>query len=399
MAIQYNFLKPIDQKVRDQGYDFVSKDEYLRDGFKSTDGISYEGDGSPVSYANSMGGIMSQAPIPGPLKYIPPEGDGDDDDDPKDPKNPKGPTMSPLNALKNAGLFMLNPLGYLATKAFGAYRSRQKAKADAIADADYKAQRERDAREMIANPNNSKTGLPAAYNYAGRENNQGVHTSTISEKDSQSNIDDARSKRADGGRAGYFFGGRAGYFFGGRVNYKKGGEIEGPGDTGGEGGENPEDKSDTQFGGGDNNINNGGGIKPTLFNNPEILNTKTIFGDMPTGIGFDNPYGRYKAAMDLRNSIKNKNVEGEIEYNNTVGDVNFGGKYDTQDGVTYGGSYEKNGVGVEYDNINGVKASVEKGPFSLSTDGKNSMLNFTLQLGKKNGGRIGFKNGGLASIL
>ena len=78
---------------------------------------------------------------------------------------------------------------------------------------------------------------------------------------------------------------------------------------------------------------------------------------------------------------------------------NFGGKYDTQDGVTYGGSYEKNGVGVEYDNINGVKASVEKGPFSLSTDGKNSMLNFTLQLGKKNGGRIGFKNGGLASIL
>ena len=31
MAIQYNFLKPIDQKVRDQGYDFVSQDEYLQD--------------------------------------------------------------------------------------------------------------------------------------------------------------------------------------------------------------------------------------------------------------------------------------------------------------------------------------------------------------------------------
>ena len=63
MAIQYNFLAPIDQKVRDRGYDFVSQNKYLQDDFKSTDGISYEGDGSPVSYANSMGGIMSQAPI------------------------------------------------------------------------------------------------------------------------------------------------------------------------------------------------------------------------------------------------------------------------------------------------------------------------------------------------
>ena len=375
------FYNAKDQAIYNAGDKFISQSKYLQDDYTPTEGISYEGDGSPVSYANSMGGIMTQAPIiyP-PINQGGGGGGGDDDDD--DPKDPRGPTMAPLDALKNAGLFMLNPLGYLATKAFGAYRSRQKAKADAIADADYKAQRERDAREMIANPNNPD-GKPAAYNYAGRTNAQGTHTSTKTNEEAQANQDKGRGK----------------YFFGGRVNYKKGGEIEGPGDTGGEGGENPEDKSDTQFGGGDNNINNGGGIKPILFNNPEILNKKTIFGDIPTGIGFDNPYGRYKAAMDLRNSIKNKNVEGEIEYNNTVGDVNFGGKYDTQDGATYGGSYEKNGVGVEYDNINGVKTSFEKGPFSLSTDGENTMFNFTLPLGQKNGGRIGFKNGGLASIL
>ena len=67
MAIQYNFLKPIDQKVRDQGYDFVSLDEYLQDGFKPTSGISYEGVGSPVSYANS--GIMSGYMTPPPIIY------------------------------------------------------------------------------------------------------------------------------------------------------------------------------------------------------------------------------------------------------------------------------------------------------------------------------------------
>ena len=59
-------------------------------------------------------------------------------------------------------------------------------------------------------------------------------------------------------------GGRAGYFFGGRVNFKGGGmdassddfgtstSAPGPGDTGGEGGDNPSDGSDSQFGGGDN---------------------------------------------------------------------------------------------------------------------------------------------------
>ena len=225
MAIQYNFLKPIDQKVRDQGYDFVSKDEFLQDGFKPTSGISYAGDGSPVSYANS--GIMTQAPIPAPLNYkLPNEGGGgggggiDDDDD--DDNNPKGPTMSPLEAAKQAGMFMLNPLGFLATKAFGAYRSRQKAKADLAADQAYKAKQERDFKEMAANTKNFD-GTTAAYNYAGRVSSGGRHDSTQTNEQAQANQDAGRGYKADGGRAGYFFGGRVNYKTGGRVSFKNGG--------------------------------------------------------------------------------------------------------------------------------------------------------------------------------
>ena len=391
------FYNAKDQAIYDRGDKFMSQSKYLQNDYVPTEGISYEGDGSPVSYANSMGGIMTQAPIPGPLKYIP-EGDGGgggggDDDDDDENKTYDGPSMSPIDAVKNAGMFMLNPLGYLATKAFGAYRSRQKAKADLAADQAYKAKQERDFKEMAANTKN-RDGTTAAYNYAGRVSSGGRHDSTVSNEQAQANQDAGRGYKADGGRVGYFFGGR--------VNYKAGGRTDaGPNrSTASKAGVGQINEAGNKVDGGNyNNNDGGGGIKPSFFNNPEILNKETIIGDIPTGIGFNNNLGRYKAVMDLRNSIKNKNVEGEIEYNNTVGDFNFGGKYDTQDGATYGGSYEKNGVGVEYDNIDGVKASFEKGPFSLSTDGKNYMFNFTLPLGKKNGGRAMFKNGGLASIL
>ena len=55
------------------GYKFVTDDKYLVDPFSPTDGISYEGDGSPVSYANS--GIMTEAPI-----IYPPVNQGGGDD-------------------------------------------------------------------------------------------------------------------------------------------------------------------------------------------------------------------------------------------------------------------------------------------------------------------------------
>ena len=86
----------------------------------------------------------------------------------------------------------------------------------AAADKSYKEQQEKDAITAAANPNNPN-GKPAAYNYAGRDNEHGTHTSTMSNEQAQSNQDAGRTGqyKADGGRVGYFFGGR--------VNFKDGG--------------------------------------------------------------------------------------------------------------------------------------------------------------------------------
>jgi hypothetical protein len=49
------------ERARGLGYKYITDDKYLVNPFSPTEGISYEGDGSPVSYANS-GWIMTQAP-------------------------------------------------------------------------------------------------------------------------------------------------------------------------------------------------------------------------------------------------------------------------------------------------------------------------------------------------
>ena len=244
MAIQYNFLAPVDQKVRDQGYDFVSQNKYLQDDFAPTSGISYEGDGSPVSYGNS--GIMTQAPIPIPLKYIPEGGGGGDgptgpavdnsqfdyetdayglenksasdkgltDEEQGDLDNVRGAKVGLTGAMKAA--FALNTLGPIAAM-HSLSKSQKKAEEAAIEAATY----------------------GKAHRYDGRSNEYGTHTSTKTNKEAQANQDRGRGKGtssgmsssargaamhgADGGRVGYFFGGRVNYKTGGRVSFKNGG--------------------------------------------------------------------------------------------------------------------------------------------------------------------------------
>ena len=113
------------ERARGLGYKFVTDDKYLVDPFSPTDGISYEGDGSPVSYANS--GIMAQAPAP--LKYIPQgEGGGNDDDD------DDGTTTTGTGKIGKIGLgtlaktfgYMTNPLGMLIGKGIGSIVSNIK---------------------------------------------------------------------------------------------------------------------------------------------------------------------------------------------------------------------------------------------------------------------------------
>ena len=179
--------------ARSQGFNYISDNKYLQDDFTGS---------TPLDFSNiSSSGIMSQAPVA--LKYIQRDGGRDNNDDDDDDENPTNAGITgKMDIAKNVLGFMVNPIAFGLTKAYQAYRNNQKQKADAIADANYKAQRERDFKEMAANPNNPD-GTPAAYNYAGRSNAQGTHTSTVSNEEAQSNQDKARGR--------YFFGGRGNY--------------------------------------------------------------------------------------------------------------------------------------------------------------------------------------------
>ena len=176
---------------------------------------------------------------------------------------------------------------------------------------------------------------------------------------------DAQSDDA-AGAGGYARGGRAGYFFGGRVNYKKGGRINfrgggmdassddfgggdtpGPGDTGGEGGNNPSDGSDTQFGG--NNNNNGDN------NNPPPINKISIIDKIRYNPIINNPLTRL------------------------VGRV---GMYSVNPSL----------MGLDYRTASQLKGVYDKATDEVDED--------DVTLNKyKQGGRVSFKNGGLASIL
>ena len=194
------------ERARGLGYKFVTDDKYLVDPFSPTDGISYEGDGSPVSYANS--GIMTQAPI-----IYPPvnQGGGDGgnepyiipkDDDDEDDETYTGTSMSPLNVAKEAGKMFLmgGPQAYimqkLISKGIGAFKDyRNKNKVEKYTGQEMSSYRD-------DRPSSEK-------NYTGGDTNS--NPSTPGAQDSFSN------------KSGM---GRTGYFFGGRVNYKAGGRTD-----------------------------------------------------------------------------------------------------------------------------------------------------------------------------
>ena len=383
------------ERARGLGYKFVTDDKYLVNPFSPTDGISYEGDGSPVSYANS--GIMTQTPI-----IYPPinqggggggGGGGDDDDDDDDTTN--AGITSKMDIAKNVLGFMMNPIAFGLTKAYQGYRNNQKQKADALADKNYKEQLEKDAIEMAANPNNSKTGLPAQYNYAGRENNQGVHTSTISQEDSLSNIDKARATRADGGRAGYFFGGR--------VNYKAGGRTDAGANrsTASKAGVGQINEAGNKVDGG--NYNDGGNNNnppPTFYDNGiQVITDQSKLGfNYPTGLTKNLGIGQLTAILDARKSLEEEEPEGMVQYDSSIGPVDTRATFDTTTGPELNASYTNNNFNANLNTKTGLSSGYSKkiGPGTLTLDG-NLRPDGTYDTEAKYG--IYFANGGLASIL
>ena len=214
------------ERARKLGYKFVTDDKYLVDPFSPTDGISYEGDGSPVSYANS--GIMTQAPIPGPLKYIP-EGDGGG----RDPDGPApdlgtvdandygygtvgnmGMTeeeqadVDSINNAKMGKMGLAKTLGAFAFMGpfagiFQAYRQNKKAKQDAIVAA-RSAQQQRDEAATADRARAANPGVYARADQLGFTDGKGGGFGSKS-----TGTNENFSNETGRGRTGYFYGGLA----------------------------------------------------------------------------------------------------------------------------------------------------------------------------------------------
>jgi hypothetical protein len=195
---------------------------------------------------------------------------------------------------------------------------------------------------------------------------------------------------ADGGRAGYFFGGRVNYKTGGRINFRGGGmdmgnasnqaqsaamgnstSAPGPGDTGGEGGNNPSDNSDTQFGG-DNNNGGGGGGSGANDNLIDISTITKSLGniDIPVGLkALMADKGKLQAVLNADN-ILDKNLGAEVTYDS--GPFNIGAYADMDGNKSLNANYTRNN---------------SKYSFDLNDGG--GQLKFTRA----------FANGGLAGLL
>ena len=263
---------------------------------------------------------------------------------------------------------------------------------------------------------------------------------------------DGSNRRTDymeGGRAGYFFGGRIGFAGGGmdmgnEENQAQSAAIgtgtPGPGDTGGEGGDNPSDDSDTQFSGGDNpptNIGNPFGYEdnapPTNVRNPFGYQDNIMESVLSSRM---NKYGE-DMEEDINNPYSMENMFGitsQVPENmklakvfNTKEDlINLGAAKDTFfNTLTPKGevldTFRKNatsmnqgdyykGLGAESqlnqllqnknknatENEAVIRDALEQGFLNNQSDFDNQKP-FNKAFAK--GGRAMFKNGGLASIL
>ena len=168
---------------------------------------------------------------------------------------------------------------------------------------------------------------------------------------------------ADGGRAGYFYGGRIGFQGGGSDassdDFVTSTSTPGPGDTGGEGGTNPSDGSDTQFGGGGNNDGENNNPPVTMVNNkPVDISTVTkSIGDYEIPYGLEalmSDKGRLQAVLNADN-VLNKNLGLDFTYDK--GPYQIGFNADMEGNKNLGLSYNKGNLSA-YANTNFNNPSV-----------------------------------------
>ena len=252
------FYNAKDRAIYDAGDKFVPQTKYLQSDYVPTEGISYEGDGSPVSYANS--GIMSGYMTPPKIIYPPINESGGDG--PVDPGPPDygytGPgstgsvggfniddigegtiddedeeeeSLGIVDGLRAIGAFTIGgPFNTMSSLNKSINRNKQK-EIDKI-NAAIEAQYGPSDPGLRGNDGTPGFGITAQGNFTnqfdggdpgqGDPGNSGDHDGGAS-ADAQSDDAAGAGGYARGGRAGYFFGGRVNFKAGGRVNFKNGG--------------------------------------------------------------------------------------------------------------------------------------------------------------------------------
>ena len=368
------FYNAKDQAIYDAGDKFVPQTEYLQNDYVPTEGISYEGDGSPVSYAKS--GIMTQAPIiyP-PINQGGGGGGGGDDDDDDENKTYDGPSMSPIDAAKQAGLFFLNPIGYLASKAFGAYRKHgQRKKADNITNQ--------------ASGLTDRGNITNVQDYTGKKLSDYRMSRPASERNftghGKSGMGrNPEDKMAKGGRVGYFFGGRAGYKDGYSVQDDMEDFAQNVGKEAAPGG---------GFVGGDND---GGSTKPTFYGkNDNIITTDFISKNPNLTINYADPknFASLKSKIGFNNILDNDDINVDGTLSGEIGPVSYNTNF-TDQGITgtnlKAGNFNANlNPDMQIQNI-GYNNNYKGIDYGVNTNFDNTM--FTAG--------VNFKNGGIAGLL
>ena len=243
------------------------------------------------------------------------------------------------------------------------------------------------------------------------------------------------SNKTGKGRTDYMGGGRAGYFFGGRIGFAGGGMdmgneenqaqsaaigtgTPGPGDTGGEGGDNPSDDSDTQFSGGDNpptNIGNPFGYQDNIMESVLSSRMNKYGEDMEEDINnpysMENMFGITPQVLPENTKLAGLN-QTQVDFLDKIGKRNLA--VNNNDFYTYD---TPTSIKNKIENLNSKSTNMfgtfkpekivegDVNTFATDKDVENYMKN-TYKLGTANnklglakGGRAMFKNGGLASIL